>query len=233
MSGIIYIHVPKCGGSSFGAALRLRYLASQAVISLDQGDRFLTGPARIESDYAARAQQLRALVARGKRMISGHVRYDRELHDGPARAYRFVTLLRDPAERFVSHYNYLQRKHPDPARPATLAGFLDTEDALRIGSQFLYYFGGVSRAAAPDLAAAVARASDNLGRFDLIGDLARPADFARQLRRLTGGPVPLWQRNSAPEPTRIPKDLRRRIEEVCAPDMAIYASLRSGRSEAA
>ena len=34
MPRIIYIHVPKCGGSSFGKALRLRFLASQATIDL-------------------------------------------------------------------------------------------------------------------------------------------------------------------------------------------------------
>ena len=50
MARIIYIHVPKCGGSSFGAALRLRHLLSQATIDLNQGDLSLTGEAQIISD---------------------------------------------------------------------------------------------------------------------------------------------------------------------------------------
>ena len=46
--------------------------------------------------------------------------------DSTAQDYLRVKLLRDPVERFVSHYAYLQRRHPDPERPSTLAGFLHT-----------------------------------------------------------------------------------------------------------
>jgi hypothetical protein len=34
MTSLVYIHVPKCGGTSFGSALRLRYCYSQATIRL-------------------------------------------------------------------------------------------------------------------------------------------------------------------------------------------------------
>jgi len=64
MAGFIYIHVPKCGGSSFGAALRLRFLTSQATIRLGQGDPTLTGEAHILSDYAARRRELHAQTPR-------------------------------------------------------------------------------------------------------------------------------------------------------------------------
>lgn len=233
MARIIYIHVPKCGGSSFAAALRLRYLASQATITLGQGDQSLEGEARIESDYAARSQELHQLVARGKRLISGHVRYDSALHEGPARGYRFVTLLRDPVARFVSHYNYLQRAHPDAGRPATLAAFLDGPDAPRLASQYLYYFAGAHQGRVRDLPAATARAITHLRRFDLIGDLSAPDAFARELQGLTRLPVLRWRRNAAPRPTHIPTALRSRIEALCAPDIAIYEAVRSQRMAAA
>lgn len=227
MGRIIYIHVPKCGGSSFGAALRLRYLMSHGAITLGQGNNTLSGEARIDSDYAARREQLRHLVVRGKRMITGHVQYDGALHDGAAEGYRFVTLLRDPVARFVSHYNYLQRKHPDAHRADTLAGFLDGPDAPRLASQYLFYFAGAHQGRVTDVKPATDRAITNLNRFDLIGDLSDPAGFARDLRQLTGTPILNWQRNAAPRPTHIPDGLHPRIAALCAADIAIYDAVRA------
>lgn len=224
MTRIIYIHVPKCGGTSFGAALRLRYFASQSTISLGGGDPDLTGNARILSDYAERQSELRALVASGRRMIAGHVQYDPDFHDSLGSRYRFVTLLRDPVMRFVSHYHYQQRKHPDPDRAPTLEAFLDSEEAQHIGSQYLFYFAGKSQDMISDTGPLITRAIQNLRRFDIVGDLGAPDAFARDLRRLTLTPLVRWHRNAAPAPLTVPPELRPRIEALCAPDLAIYQS---------
>ena len=145
---------------------------SQAVIDLHSGDPASPAEPRLLADYARRHAQLRQLVPRKTRMISGHVQYDPQLHDGAAREYRFVTLLRDPVSRFVSHYNYLQRRHPDPSRPNKLAAFLDTADASRLASQYLLYFAGENLAPGQDPAPLIARAIAAHARFDIIGDLS-------------------------------------------------------------
>lgn len=220
MRGIVYIHVPKCGGSSFGAALRLRYAFSQATIPLGMGDPKLAGEARIVSDYTAREAELDRLLTRGIRCIAGHVRYRGDLHTRSG--YHFITLLRDPVARFVSHYHYLQRRHPDPARPDRLEDFLTTPDAGRLASQYLFYFAGEAQTTCTDLPAALIRAKAALSRFALIGDLSDPAGFARETARLTGWTLPMLHRNRAPAPPDLPPGLRRRIEALCAPDRAIH-----------
>jgi len=133
-------------------------------------------------------------------------------------------MLRDPVERFVSHYNYLQRKHPNPKRANTLDGFLETADAARIAAQYMFYFAGHWQTPTTDTAALIDTAIKNLSRFDLVGDLAAPDVFARKLRHLTGTPLIRLRRNVAPVPITIPPHLCARIETLCAPDIAIYQS---------
>ena len=216
---LIYFHVPKCGGSTFGAALRLQYFWSQATI----GQQITRPPGpegqaqrktRMEQDYDQRAGVLQRLVDHRVRCISAHVRYEAAFMDSTAQDYLRVKLLRDPVERFVSHYAYLQRRHPDPERPSTLAGFLHTEDARRLGRQYLFYFGGAH--------ANVGQAIDALRGFDLVGDLGQGQRFRADLNRMAG-PLPnLGARNQAPAGAAIPADLRQQIEKLCREDRAIY-----------
>jgi hypothetical protein len=229
MPRFVYIHVPKCGGSSFGAALRVRFILSQASISLNQGNPELSGNNYILSDYRARDVQLQKLMARKVKMISGHVRYGPASQKLAAQDYKYITLLRDPIERFVSHYNYLQRKHPSNGRPSTLAGFLDTQDAARLASQYLFYFAQGGQHYGMDTRQLIDRAITNLSSFSLVGNLSEPKEFAAGLERITGKYLPQWRRNSAPEPTTVPSNLLDHISTLCTADVKIYEAMQRKR----
>ena len=231
MRKIVYIHVPKCGGSSFAAALRLRFLMSQRQIPLDHEiDPDLRGEDLIHARYAARQQDLHAFINDGVRCITGHVQPSPWAF--AQAGYAWVTMLRPPEERFLSHYAYLQRRHPDPGRAETLERFLDTADARRLASQYLFYFGGRSQDRCIEISAMIERSIGCLSQFDLVGDLAAPDAFHGALSRLAGGGILRLHRNAAPARTRIPRPLRAQIEALCGADRAIYEAATQNRMAA-
>lgn len=230
MNSLVYIHVPKCGGTSFGSALRLRYFYSQATIALGDSravqsalDPGARGVARIKAEYEVRDVMLAHLMAQKYRCISVHARYHPGLHERYHDTSTFVTLLRHPVERFLSHYHYLQRHHPSAERAATLDAFLDSQDAARLGAQYLFYFGRVLPFETSDLGQAVETAKAALGKFSLIGDLSRLRSFQKALNAMTGIPIPTLRRNKAPVHRAPPdQDLLGKLNAICGPDIAIY-----------
>lgn len=231
---LLYIHVPKCGGTSFGSAVRLAYFHSQATIKLQESRTIrealypgLNGAEKVLREAEIRKVMLGRLMARGVKCISAHVQYSAGLHQSIDPERKAVTLLRDPVARFLSHYAYVQRNHPDPDREDTLEAFLDSESALRFGSTYQFFFASAYQHTAADFEASMQIARDNLSRFSLIGDLSRTDAFRGALRKLTGRPLISWERNRRPgKPSssarEIPAKLRTRIEQICAPDIALY-----------
>ncbi|WP_417690112.1 sulfotransferase domain-containing protein [Roseibium sp.] len=236
---LLYIHVPKCGGTSFGSAVRLAYLNSQATIRLETSRRIrealypdAEGVEKILREYEIRKIMLGELMLKRVQCISAHVHYSAGLHGALDPERKIVTLLREPVARFLSHYAYVQRNHPDRDRPSTLEAFLESDSAKRFGSTYLLYFGGSYQHITNDFDSVMNTAQSNLDRFDLIGDLSRTAAFRKGLRKLVGRPLLNWERNRRPGKTPsqardIATNLRLRIEELCAPDIALYRYVQS------
>lgn len=233
---LLYIHVPKCGGTSFGSAVRLAYLNSQATIDLKKSRAIrealypgLDGAEKVLKEAEIRKVMLGGLLADGVKCISAHVHYSAGLHQGIDPERKAVTLLREPVARFLSHYAYVQRNHPDAERADTLEAFLGSDAALRFGSTYLFFFASTYQHTTGDFDAAMQTARENLARFSLIGDLARPDAFRGALRKLVGRPLLSWERNKRPDRNAassaskgISDELRARIEPLCAPDIALY-----------
>lgn len=97
-STIIFPHIPKCAGSS----LLQQFDAAGIKLFLDydkppsQTNKFL------QTECERRNRECQLLDFGGFDLVFGHFPLGRYTRSG----YRYVTLLRDPLERAISHFNY-------------------------------------------------------------------------------------------------------------------------------
>ena len=113
---IISIHIPKTGGTTFVDVLRK---CAEEVLYLDYGPEGLAPTAlfrrgkRLTAPFDSIIEDLELL--RGRSVIHGH--FAPKKYRGRFPNATYVTWLRDPAERVVSHYLYWQRSYlPTDAR---------------------------------------------------------------------------------------------------------------------
>jgi hypothetical protein len=241
----VFHHIPKCGGTSVGRALRKRYLLSQATVTPESSFRaFEAFTGRTDREQMLvdvldlREQMLLYHMYEGVRGLSLHVRFSERAHARFSDGYKFVTILREPLERFVSHYHWSHNKpHAHAHIDEDFLTFLDTDRAKRIGSTFVEYLSGLPKEIPPYSGEAIAAAVANLAHFQVVGRLDRLDLFEQDLKRELGVRVRIGHENKGKLQTvRKPElddpVLRSRIEDLCAPDLAVWNAAFGGHATA-
>ena len=232
----VFHHVPKCGGTSIGRAFRKRYLLSQATVSPESSFRAYEAFTQREDRERLlvdvldlREQMLLYHLFSDIRCISAHVRFSEVAYARFGGRYKFVTILREPVRRFVSHFNW---SHGRPGAHAEITAdfdeFLETERAMRMGAIYCEYFSGLPKDADLRSEAAIHRARTNLERFDVVGRLEDLGAFTKAIRANLGFRVHIGHENK--DPTRgagVSVDQLScaqvaKVEALCAPDLAIW-----------
>jgi hypothetical protein len=222
---LISVHMPKTAGSSFRATLAETF--GERLLA-DYGDYPLAAP---PAERHVRALE-HALAVRPDHLLSrscvhGHFLPVKYLPLADAMPCRFVTWLRDPVDRLVSHYDYWHRSY-DPQASNTsslhrrvveegwdLERFCTAPELRNVYSAFLWAFPlryfdfvGISECYAEDLCEFSAK---------FLGTNVVPQSLNRSER----------QRGA----TDLPVALRRRVRAFHASDVQLYEWALRRRSE--
>jgi hypothetical protein len=235
---VVYHHVPKCGGTSVSRALRKRYLLSQATI--------LTIPAngaikRLMPD-ASNAEQwnqtlkfreamLLYLMHCDTRCIAAHVAFSSTAFEAFKSRYAFVTVLREPVSRYISHFYHSLNRDDHSAICESLDTFAGSPRGQSFGARYVEYFRGSPSIDNLRTRASIDAAKENLRQFSAVGFMDQMPSFERQLRATLSVKVAIGHENKGRtakgSSSSVPPDLRKRIEMDCAPDIEVYEYART------
>jgi len=232
---VVFHHVPKCGGTSVGRALRKRYLFSQTTIIPESSYRaFAAFTGRNDRQQLLidvldlREQMLLYWLYEDVKCISAHVRFSQTAYDLFSENYKFITVLREPVARFISHYFWSHNRSGAHARiEEDFAAFLQTDRAARLGATYVEYFCGLGKDADLRSSDTISTAIKNLRNFDVVGRLDDLEKFKSDLRNHLGIALSIGHENQMRQPRALKADvvtseLRQKVEQLCAPDLTVW-----------
>ncbi len=110
-SSFIFTHIPKCGGTSFR-----HYINSACLLNnLDTSEIYIPGCNEIKSDKNLGQldnKELEQLRKNNIRVLANHTKYEEHSkYKIKIPSPYYYTLLRNPIQRFISHYNFFYYKN--------------------------------------------------------------------------------------------------------------------------
>lgn len=237
----LFLHLPKCGGTSLAEALYATVPFHQRVGVIDAvSTRRAAAAARFgdadpllchedldegAATFALREQILLTHKFWGTRLIHGHVlltdRVRRHLPD----THRIVTILRHPVERAISNFRMAAAAGVVPADPDA---WLRAPVGRRHATVNLRYLAGRATVAEDQEPACLAAALAGLDSLAIVGFLDRLPRFVADFADLFGPRLALRRANEARGPAvDLSRDQRRRLEMLCGPDIDLHDRARA------
>ena len=228
---ICFIHIPKCGGTSIRSSMKknwLNLLVNQK-ISLNHIASTKAADSLGKEVLAFREDLLRFYLFDNKaKYVFGHFRCTSETRNIFQEQWTFVTLIRDPVKRWLSHYFFdkFREKNVDYNKTnLALEEYLHSEEGKRNAQMFLRHYTSFQPGSevTGDI---VKEAVDNILKFDVFGVLEDMSGFAKRYQAATGVSLKIRKSNKNPkkdyQKREIPPSLMQQIEAYNQHDIEIY-----------
>lgn len=241
--GLVFHHVPKCAGTSVRRAL-IRCYRPDTVITIASHPTYnaaaFLGGTDDEDALWARIHRLRQELlfydlSGNAQFVGGHIHYCPKIKKRFAATHQFITVLRDPVERFISQYVYSSSRGAHDKIDAPLDAALVEAKAAAWGACMVRFFCGLSYSVDPTSRTAIDAAKENIDDLSLVGFLDAMDAFRKDVSVLIGTSVTIAAVNTSPNDSRVrymaDDSLMELINEACAPDIELYEHARRTRDK--
>lgn len=132
---ILFMHIAKTAGTAFREAIIENYKYSQVAYLYPHP------PGLLVSNLGLLSLEQRARF----RIVMGHFQYG--IHEFLPQEYTYVTIVRDPVQRVISHYHYLRQRQPEltseGAVNLSLTEMLEQHRTVNLDNHMVRCFSGV------------------------------------------------------------------------------------------
>lgn len=160
--------------------------------------------------------------------ISGHFTFSMSAYKYFSNEYAFVTVLREPVERWISLYfwrRYNKQGHRNIDTDITT--HLRSELAKKQGCRYIKFLGGINEQGDYTSRQAIDKAKENLHKFSVVGCLEYQGDFVKQFEEQFGRKLRIKRLNKSPSSeahrkSLITEDIKEEVRQICKPDIELY-----------
>jgi len=233
---ILSLHMEKCGGTSLKAFLLRQYGSKLAHYSsgIEVVDESKLQSKPKHPFVAAPANK--SVSDLNLEMLHGHFSYG--LHEKYGLKPRYITMLRHPIDRFLSHFYHVKQRsiHPlhEQVKDMELRKFVHSFAPAKHLQNFMVhrYAGTADNQWIPKTSADLNKAWHNLKDFEIVGFLSRRSEFLAAGVEKLGWDADCGFPNENTTQRRqhykdLTKDDRKVVEYACALDIELYSRARN------